>query len=188
MTPRNYNGLNEMLARYSELSARLVTIEADVNRSQIAAARPMLPDHANTKAELADIEAELRKIAIASPELFPDDKRTHNTPFGSLSFRKSSYLEIGDEEKTVLRILVACRKEADRAAKAKVAPLFTEETLLRTIQEPNREALEKLTDAQLASFDIERKTEEKFTVKPLEVKADKLVKKAQAEATKPQNN
>lgn len=183
MTPTQYNRINELLAEYSELSSTLTTIEASVNKSQIAAARPMLPDHANTTARLGEIEGRLKEIAIANPELFPDDKRTHKTPFGSVSFRKSKFLEYADEEKVILQIKLACTKELSRAHNQARPPLFTEETLLRTIEQPNKEALELLSDAQLAQFGITRKTEETFNVKPLEVKADKLRK-----ADKPELN
>jgi hypothetical protein len=179
MTPTKYNGLNELLAEFSDLTARLVTIEASVNKSQIAAARPMLPDHANTTARLSEIESKLRTIAVENPELFPEEKKTHNTPFGAISFRSSTSLDFDDEEKVVLKIIHACDKERTRADRAGVPPLFTEDSLLRKRLEPDLEALEKLTDAELALFGIERKTTEKFSVKPLEVKADKLLKKAE---------
>jgi hypothetical protein len=179
MTPTKYNNMNELLAEFSELNARLAIIEAEVNRSQIEAARPLLPDHANTKARLSDIEAKLRTIAVENPELFPEPKKTHQTPFGAISFRRSTHLDIDDEEKTILKIKVICTKESRRASLAGEPPRFSEETLLRTRQEPDLEALEKFDDAQLLLFDIVRKTDEKFTVKPLEVKADKLVKKSE---------
>ncbi len=184
MTPTKYNSLNELLAEYSELTAELSAIEAEVNKSQITAARPLLPQHANTKARIGEIESKLREIAIANPELFPDDKRSHQTPFGSISFRRSTSLEFEDEEKVMLKIKVACQKEALRAQRTNEPPAFTEETLLRSRQEPNLEALEQLDDTLLALFGIVRKESEKFTVKPLEVKADKLLKKA----GKPENN
>ena len=187
MTPAKYNDLNELLAEYSELNAELSIVEAEVNTSQITAARPLLPKHAQTKGRLSELEAKLREIAVANPELFPDEKRTHNTPFGAISFRKSTSLAIDDEEKTILKIKVACQKEEGRAQRAGVPPRFTEETLLRKCEEPNLEALENLTDADLALFGVARKTEEKFSVKPLEVKADKLLKKIPA-AEKPHNN
>jgi hypothetical protein len=179
MTPTRYNNLNELLAEFSDLAAQLQTIEAEVNRSQIFAARPLLPEHANTKARLGDIESKLREIAVSNPELFPDDRKTHATPFGSISFRKSTSLDFDDEEKVILKIKLACEKELKRANKTEEAPAFTEESLTRTRQEPNLEALEKLDDAVLLSLGIVRKTEEKFSVKPLEVKADKLSKKAE---------
>jgi len=171
--------MNELLAQYSELSAHLAEVEAQVNLSQVQAARPLLPEHANTKAAIGDIESKLREIAVANPELFPDDKRTHKTPFGSISFRKVTSLEVDDEEKTILKIKVACTKELRRSSLAGEVPRFTEETLLRKREEPNLEALEAFDDAGLAQFGVERKTDEKFSVKPLAVQADKLLKKEQ---------
>jgi hypothetical protein len=83
---------------------------------------------------------------------------------------------------------LACQKEAARAARMGVAPLFTEEALLRKFEEPDLEALEKLPDEQLVLFGIKRQTVEKFSVKPLEIKADKLSRAARATAEKPELN
>ena len=178
MTPKNYGELNQLLANHSRLSAVLGGIESDANLRSLKAVTPLLPKHANTKAEIAEIEGKVRAIAVASPELFPDEKKTHTTPFGAISFRTSKFLHIEDEEKTILRIQLACEKEIQRANHAGEQPRFTVGTLLRTKVEPNLEGLELLDDADLKGFAIERKTEEKFSLKPLEVKADKLSKKA----------
>jgi hypothetical protein len=187
MTPTRYNNLNELLAEYSQLSAQLAAIESDVNLQTLAAVKPLLPQHAETTARIAEIEGKLREIAVANPELFPEDKRTHTTPFGAIAFRKTTSLDFDDEEKVILKIKVACAKELQRSERFNAVPRFTEEQLLRTRQEPNLEALEKLDDAELTGFGIARKTEEKFTVKPLEVKADKLAKKSKAEANAKNN-
>jgi hypothetical protein len=181
MTPKKYNELNEMLAEYSELSAQLASIEAVVNKKSLDAARTLLPQHSETKARIGDIEAKLRVMAVENPELFTDDKKTHQTPFGSVAFRTSTYLDVDDEEKVVLKIKAACQKELKRASALNVVPRFTEEMLLRKIEQPNLEALEQFDDADLSTFGVVRKTEEKFSVKPLEVKADKLSKKAKTE-------
>lgn len=186
MTPNKYNDLNELLAEFSELCTTLATIEAEVNLSQITAARPLLPDHANTTARIGEIEDRLRKIAQDNPELFPEPKRTHQTPFGSIAFRKSKRLEIRDkdEEKAILKVKVACSKELKRAELKNEPPRFTEETLLRKREELNLEALETFEDAELPQFGVDRVEEEKFSAKPLQVKADKLAKKTE----KPENN
>lgn len=176
MSPTKYNLLNELLAEYSELSAHLSTIEAEVNQSQLTAARPLLPEHANTTARLGEIETKLRTIAVENPELFPEPKRTHQTPFGAISFRASTHLEVADEDKSLLAVKLLCRRELKRASLAGDPPRFTEETLIRTREELNLEALESLNEAELLMLGIERKADEKFSVKPLEVKADKLVK------------
>jgi hypothetical protein len=181
MTPHSYNQLNQLLADHSRLSAELAGIESDANLRTLRAVTPLLPTHAETKAAIGEIEGKVRAIAVANPELFPEDKKTHTTPFGAISFRTTSFLEIEDEEKAMLKIKLACEREMLRATRAGTPPLFTEDTLLRTKQECNLEALEKLDDAQLALFGIARKSEEKFSLKPLEVKADKLSKKATKE-------
>lgn len=178
MTPKKYNELNELLAEYSKLSADLAATESKVNKASVKAAEPLLPEYAETKAMIAEIEGRLFKMATENPELFSDDKKTHSTPFGSVSFRSTSSLQIESVDEALQRIRLACQAEELRAMKAKEPPRYTEALLIRLKEVPNIEALERLTDVELKMvFGITRKTEEKFTVKPLEVKTDKLLKK-----------
>jgi Bacteriophage Mu Gam like protein len=179
MTPAKYNLLNELLAEHSRLSADLAAVESRVNKATIKAAEPMLPEYAQTKAVIADLESKIRSLAVENPELFPDEKKTHTTPFGAVSFRATSHLEIDDEEKIVWKIKEAAHQEFLHALKEHRPARFIIETLIRTRETPNLEALEKFGDDELRRhFGIQRKHEEKFSVKPLEVKTDKLAKKA----------
>lgn len=181
MNASQYNEINDLLSQFSTLSAALESAESEIKRVQLAAAQDLLPRHAAAKVALTDLEARLRKLSEQFyEELFPEDKkRTHHTPFGSLQFRKSSSLEVDDEEKAMLKIKVACTQELARESEGH-PPRFTEDQLLRTRQELNLDALGELDDATLALFSIARVHKDNFKVLPFEMKADKPAKKMTA--------
>jgi len=178
MNEKQYNTINELLAEYSSLNAALEAAEAEIKTVQLAAAQELLPKHAQAKIRLANLEAELRKVADAHYEaLFPEDKkRTHNTPFGGLQYRKSSSLDYDDEEKVLLKIRLACQEELAREAVGRPVR-FTLAQLIRTHEEPNLEALSELDDATLALFGCRREQKDNFKVIPFAMKADKPAKR-----------
>lgn len=181
MTPANYNKLNVLLSEYSVLSAALEAAEAEIKTIQLAAAQELLPKHAAAKVALANLEGSLRALSDQLyTELFPDDKRSHKTPFGEVKYTKSSSLEFDDPEKVALKIDAACDAEEAYAARDKRAPAFTAEQLLRTRVEPDLEALEKLSDGQLHLFGITRIQKDNFKVVPFAMKTDKPAKKKEA--------
>jgi phage host-nuclease inhibitor protein Gam len=181
MNANQYNEINLLLSQFSELNAALESAEAEIKTVQLAAARELLPKHAAAKVALSDLEAKLKRLSETYyEELFPEDKkRTHATPFGSLQFRRSTSLVVEDEEKAMLKIKLACVDELAAEANGH-KPRFAEEQLVRTKEELNLEALEKLDDATLAAFGISREKKENFKVLPFEMKADKPAKKMKA--------
>jgi len=178
MNASQYNQINELLSEYSRLNAALELAEAEIKTIQLAAAQELLPRHAAAKVALSDLEASLRKISDAHYEsLFPDaKKRTHATPFGSLEYRKSTKLEVEDEEKSMLRIKVASTNELARESEG-FKPRFTAEQLIRTREELNLEALGELDDATLAMFAITRARKDNFKIVPFTMASDKPAKK-----------
>lgn len=181
MNATQYNRINELLAEFSTINAAFESAEAEIKTLQLAAAKEMLPKHAELKIKLTDIEAELRKLSDAHyAELFPEDKkRSHATPFGGLKYTKSSSLEADDEEKSVLKIKIACTDELARVGRVTpcAPPRFTQADLIRSREELNLEALEKLDDLTLAAFGIRRVTKDNFKVLPFDMASDKPAKK-----------
>jgi hypothetical protein len=173
ITASQYNEINELLFKFSTLNAALETAEAEIKTVQLAAAQDLLPKHAQAKVALAELESKLRSLSDRFySELFPEDKkRTHATPFGALQLRKSTSLEVEDEEKSILRIKVACTKELARESEG-VPPRFTESQLIRTREELNLEALGELDDITLAAFGIKRVQKDTFKIVPFDMKAD----------------
>jgi len=178
MNAIQYNKINELIAEFSTINAAFELAEAEIKTLQLAAAKELLPKHAKLKIQLSQIEDQLKKLADDhDTSLFPDDKRTHKTPFGSLKYKKSTALEVADEEKAILKIQRACTLELARESEGR-PPRFTEEQLLRIRTDLNLEALEKLDDATLALFGIKRIHKDNFKVEPFSMASDKPAKAA----------
>lgn len=181
MTATEYNKLNELLSQYSTLTAALELAEAEIKTVQLAAAQELLPKHAAAKVSLANLEATIHTLSDRLyAELFPDDKRTHKTPFGDITYHKSTSLEFDDADDVALRIDRACDEEEAYAASEKRAPQFSADQLLRTKVAPNIEALEALPDAVLRIFGVRRAHNDNFKIKAFAMKTSKPAKKPEA--------
>lgn len=179
MTPAKYNHINELLAEYSSVSAALEGAEAQIKKIQLSAASGLLPEHAGLKVKLTDIEAKLRTLADENyGDLFPaaEEKRTHNTPFGSLKYHKSSSLDFKDVEKVLLKMRLACNAEEVRVRNTTELPRFTWDQIVRTHEEPNLAALGDFDEATLALFGITREQDDNFKIVPFDMKSDKPAK------------
>jgi hypothetical protein len=184
MNATQYNRLNELLSEFSTVNALLEAAEGEIKIVQLAAATELLPKHAELQIKLTNIEAELRKLSDAHyDELFPEaKKRSHETPFGTVKYHKSSSLEFDDEEKVLLKIKAACQAEAARVRNLSEPPRFTEEMLIRRTEAPNLDAMGGFDDVTLALLGITRKHKDNFSVKPFAMKTDKPQKRG----TKPE--
>lgn len=175
MTAAIYNRINELLAEYSGVSAELEKAEANIKSRQLKSAETLLPEHARLKIRLDELETELRKLSDANyAELFPGaEKRNHKTPFGELTYRKSSSIQYDDREKVLLKIKLECRREAEAAVNERRPRRFSEEQFIRTHEEPNLDALASVDDSLLALLGFHRVQADNFKVKPFTMKTDK---------------
>ena len=184
MNATQYNKLNELLSEFSTVNALLEAAEGEIKVVQLASAAELLPKHAELQIRLTNIESELKKLSDAHyEELFPEaKKRSHETPFGTVKYHKSSSLEFDDEEKVLLKIKAACAQEAQRVRNLNEPPRFTEDMLIRRSEAPNLDAMGGFDDVTLAMMGIERKRKDNFSVKPFTMKTDKPAKRG----TKPE--
>lgn len=174
MTAPQYALLNELLSEFSAVNAALEAAESEIKTVQLAAAEKLLPQHAEAKIKLTNLEARLRVLADEHyAELFSEaNKRSHQTPFGGVKYSKSTSLEVSDEEKSMLKIKVRATEELARQSEGH-PPRFTEEQLIRSREELNLEVLGEMDDATLALFDIKRVTKDNFKVVPFDMQSDK---------------
>jgi len=177
MNANQYSKFNQLLSDYSTISAQLERAEAHIKEVQLGAAIALQPEYARLKVALTDIETEIRKISDEhNAALFEPGKRSHKTPFGEVKYHKSSHLDFDDSDEVLLRIHLAAQREVARVDGTNEAPCFTVDTLIRTAQTLNIEALENLDNATLAQFGIRRVTEDSFKVTPFALKTDKPAK------------
>lgn len=186
MNQSQYNRINELLAEHSTVSAALERAEAAIKTVQLEAAKELLPEHAQLKVKLTDLETELRKLSDANYDaLFGAKTRSHQTPFGGLKYHKSSSLETEDEEKAILKIKLDCTLEADSAKAERRVPLYTTADYIRTKESLNLEALESVPAAILARWGIVRVEKDNFKVLPFDMRTDSPRKTKKSKSPEP---
>ena len=164
-----FKNLVNLLAVFSEATARLTEFQAELDKSTL----DLIDEHKTTYAELqrtlTEAETALEVICLAHTEWFTE-KQTLKTPYGSVAFRRSTKLQVANEELTIALIQKAEAANGEATG------------LLRETVELDLEALEKFDDTALKLFRVTRLHNTGFSVKPAKIDLGKAVKEA-AEAT-----
>ena len=162
----DFTNLVNLLSVYSEATHRLAEMEANISSEMMNLVDDYKKDYAGMQLTLTEAERALEVIATRHPEWFTET-RGLKTPYGTVKFRQSKVLVIGNEE---LSIEVITRD----AAKLGLDPT----QLIRSHKELDKEALEKLTDEQLKAFRITRQPKDNFSAVAAKVDMGKAVKEA----------
>lgn len=157
----DYENLVKLLAILSEATARQTALEAQFNQEYLDAIDGHLAEYAANQKALSDAEAAIVLIAERNPGWFIKP-RTVTTPYGSVKSTSSRKLDAPSESASI-RLIKAAGREAE---------------FVRVVEELDREALEKLTDDELAEFGILRKPTETVKVTPATVDLGEAVKAA----------
>ncbi len=157
-----------LLAVYSDASNRLTELETTANFGLLGIVDEHKAEYAQLQKALTDAESALELICLAHKEWFGADRKSIKTPYGTVKFHSGTKLVVKNEEATVLLI----QREAEHN------PEFKLDDYLRKVETPNLEALERLDDAALRKFRVERVREDKFSVVPAKVDMGKAVKEA----------
>lgn len=162
--PESYKNLIDLMAIHAEATARLEAIKAEVQSAFLDLVDEHRKEYAELQAKVTETETAIEHIARAHPTWF-ESARSIKTPYGQVKFHSSKKLDIPNEEASVLLIQGKCTEEE-------------QERYLRIEVTLNVEALEKLTDAQLAQFRINRVANDNFSLKPGTIDLGKAVKQA----------
>lgn len=157
-----YKNFLDLLAIYTEASNRLEQLQAAAQESFIVLVDEHRGDYAEMQAKLTEIEPAVEAIARAHPEWFTGKSKSIKTPYGTVSFRSSTKLDVPNEDATVLLIEKHCSEEE-------------QELFIRKSSTLNLQALGDLSDARLKSLRIERVPDENFSIKPARVDLGKAV-------------
>jgi hypothetical protein len=167
-------GAAQDFARFTELQQkfngarnRLDELEVTMNRCANKAAELNAEAYVVLQEEVVGLERDLTKLFEKHPEWRPDSKSV-KTPFGEVNQRTVTELIVANPAVTVR--LIEARAETD--------PYFTAADFLHIVKSPNLEALEGMSDDELAKLGVARKKSEKVTVKPAKVNVAKTVKAA----------
>lgn len=162
-----------LLAVLGEANRQLASLKAQIETGYVGLVNAHRETYAKLQSTVSETEAALEVIARRNPQWF-DDKKNVSTPYGAVKFKSSKELIVADENLSVQLVLaLAGKADADK--------------FLRTVQVLNKEALNELTDIELAKFGIVRKAKENFSVDTDVVdlgKAVKSIEKSEKNAAK----
>jgi len=167
-------GVSQDFARFIELqqqhtatSNQIEALEVDINKGAQEAAKSSAEAYIVLREDLEKLDGELRSLFERHPE-WRGEKKSVGTPFGSVEQRTATELEVPNAAMTISLI----------EAKGKTDPQFKADDFLHIEKEPNLEALERLSNEELAKLGVQRVTTERITVKPAKVNVAKAVKAA----------
>lgn len=161
-TGDEFTNLVNLLAVHSEAANRMAVLDAELQGDWMATVDQHRREYATLQSKVSESQAAIEVMAARHPEWF-ESVRTVKTPYGDVSLRSSTKLEVPNEELTLA--LIGRRDDSE---------LFT-----RTRTFLNIEALESLEDHELKTLKISRVTTDKCTVKPMKVDLGKAVKLAE---------
>ena len=164
-----FQSLLGLLSVYSAHALRMNDLQGIINLAMHAAANSVRDEFATIQRQMAMVEEKVTAIAEAHPEWFAK-RKSIVTPCGMLRESNSTSLDVADEQLAVAML-------------RKMIPA-TAEFYLRVSTELNREALEQLTDEQLAAVHIRRVARREYRIEPLKVNMGKLVAPAAASKEK----
>lgn len=157
-----YKNLVDLLAVYSECSARLASLKGIADAALLETVDEHRADFAAAQGAMDAAEKAIREIVAAHPEWL--DGRTIATPYGKVRATKTTKLVVANPEATVALIRACSLRE----------PLYHE--FIRTVHEPNLETLAGLDDRELNRIGISRVISDSIKVIPAEVDMGKATK------------
>jgi phage host-nuclease inhibitor protein Gam len=158
-----YRQLVDELAILTDLSNRLAALEVRFQEAHAELVNEAFrADFAELQDSIGSSESRIELLATQHPEWFEKTK-TVKTPFGQVSFRSSTKLEVPNEEASIA-VLETMGEDGK--------PYLRQRTFL------NLEALEGLEDADLKKLRIKRVTRESCLIYPAKVDLGKAVKKS----------
>lgn len=167
-----YKNMVDLLAVYSDASNQLAELEVEVNAELLSQMDDHRAEYSQLQEKLTQAETALELVALAHPEWFAT-RKSLKTPYGTVKFTRSTRLEVPNEEVALLLI-------KQHAEKADPEDEFTLGAFVRTAEELNLEALEKLDDRLLRQFRINRVPTQNFKIEPARVDMGKAVKQTVA--------
>lgn len=145
----DFTNLVNLIAMGAEADARLGELENDLNQEWLAIVDARRADYAKLQQAKAMAEQAMQDACEMNPQWFAKQKSI-KTPYGSVSFRRSSKLECKNEEASIILL--------EQLGQDGLPFLKTEKRLVL-------EALEKLDDTELERLRIKRIATETFGVK-----------------------
>lgn len=164
LAPDSYANLVNLQSIHSEAHARMAELEAQLQQQWLDLVDAHRKDYAKLQEAIATAEQGIEYLATVNPQWF-EKTRTLKTPYGTVSFRRVTKLDVPNEEVSIVLL--------EQIGEGGLPFLIPSKRL-------NLEALEKMEDAELERLRIRRVTTDSCTVKPAKIDLGKAVKKAAA--------
>jgi hypothetical protein len=149
---------------HSEACLRLKELESEVQADYMELVDERRSDYAELQLTITETEQAIEAIVERHPEWFTK-KRSVRTPYGVVKCTRTTKLDVPNEEATILLIERDTKKDE-------------QEQYIRTSKTLNLEALESLSDEQLAAFRIFRVRSESIKIEEGKIDLGKAVKSA----------
>jgi hypothetical protein len=149
-----YKALIDLLAVFSEASVRLSELQARADAALLETVDGERKEFAELSTALEETDKAIKDLATKHPEWA--DGRTIKTPYGTVRFTRTTKLKVPSPEATVALI------------RSKIKDHDPTE-FIRTREEPDLEALDRLDDSILAKVGIIRETTDSVSIKPAKV-------------------
>ena len=166
--PASYKNLVDLMAIMAEGTARLGELENGLQQDWIDLVDARRKDYASLQFAIGQAEESIETLAITNPQWFEKSK-TLKTPYGTVGFRRTSKLEVKNEEVSILLLEQLGQDGLPFIRQAKAL---------------NLEALEKLDDSELERLRIRRVTTEVCKITAAKIDLGKAVKAAAKETPK----
>lgn len=165
---QDFARLVELQQEHTKSSTELERIQTQMTDDSQLGASKHTAEYVCHQERVSAVEAEIKQLFARNPQWLTDGEKTVKTPFGSVSSRRSTSLDIPDEEATVTLLELRAVRQTD----------FDAGLFIRIKKVPNYEALESLPDDELSKLGVTRVTTDRITVKPAKVDAAKVVRAA----------
>lgn len=160
--PDSYTNLVNLQSINSEAHARMAELESMLHQQWLDIVDAYRKEYASIQEAIATSEEGIEYLATVNPQWF-EKARTLKTPYGTVSFRRTTKLEVKNEE-----VSIALLEQIGEEGLPFLVPS----------KKLNLEALEKLDDTELERIRIKRVTADSCTVKPAKIDLGKAVKAA----------
>lgn len=164
--PADFNDFLALIMVLGEANRRLRLLTTEIETGYLNIVDAKRDEYATLQTQIGDTEAAIEVITRRNPRWFEKSK-TLGTPYGDVKYTSSTELVVADEGISIQLIKALSRDENGDSNAA---------SYLRTKEVLNKEALEKLSDAELARFAIIRRLKENFSVNTEVIDLGKAVK------------
>lgn len=173
----------KLLGTFTRCTHLLAALEARANSRLAALAERHAHKFATLQSRVTEAETEIKRLAAAHPEWFPQDDRTVKSPLGSIHAQRTTRHELAEDAVAAFREAAAyafsCEWRHDAEALLRCV-VVTEEIDLSAVAALTPDQLSLLERADMPPG-AKRVTEDSITVKPAKVKMGNAAKKASGE-------